>query len=473
MLFNSAEFLVFLPTVLFGYFLLPYRLRWIFLLLTSYYFYMSWRVEYVLLILLSTLFDYSVVLLMVRTGERKARRRLMWMSIVMNLGVLVFFKYFDFLMRSGNAVITSAGGGAPLPILDILLPVGISFYTFQSMAYVIDVYRGQQQPERHLGFFALFVCYWPQLVAGPIERSHEMLPKLKAFHAFDYQRTVHGLCRIAYGFFKKVVVADRLAIYVNEVYGHPEDFSSFTLIIATVFFAFQIYCDFSGYTDIAIGSAQIMGVQLVENFDRPYLSRSITEFWRRWHMSLSGWFRDYVYIPLGGSRVVKWRMYYNLFLTFLVSGLWHGANWTFVLWGAFHGLLLVGEKATEAGRLRLRTQTVLARIPRLVRWWSVGFTFSLVVLGWVFFRAKDFAHAMTVFRKLFFLELRFDTGELMAYNGPFNFAVSLLVIGLLLLSYRLPRDLKVRHSLAFLVVTGVVILLFGKGGHNDFIYFQF
>ncbi|MBP8074093.1 MAG: MBOAT family protein, partial [Bacteroidia bacterium] len=318
-----------------------------------------------------------------------------------------------------------------------------------------------------------FVCYWPQLVAGPIERAGNMLPKLKAHNAFDYDRTVQGLNRIAFGFFKKVVVADRLAVYVNEVYGHPQDFGTIAIAIAALFFAFQIYCDFSGYTDIAIGCARIMGVNLVENFDRPYLSRSITDFWRRWHMSLSGWFRDYVYIPLGGSRVIKWRMYYNLFLTFLVSGLWHGANWTFVIWGAFHGLLLVWEKLTENGRKKLRESAFVSKIPRIWALLTMALTFSLVVIGWVFFRSKNLGQATMVLKKLFVPDLHFNLGEVLGYNGPFNFAVSLLVIGLLLLSYLLPKDLKMRHNLAFLVVTGIVILLFGKGGSSDFIYFQF
>jgi alginate O-acetyltransferase complex protein AlgI len=472
-LFNSAEFLLFLPIVLIGYFLLPYRLRWIFVLLASYYFYMCWRIEYVLLIMFSTLYDYLVVRAMGATTNPNARTRLLWLSLGMNLGVLLFFKYFEFLMTSGNTLIATAGGGTPLPILHIILPVGISFYTFQSMAYAIDVYNGIKEPEKHLGYFALFVCYWPQLVAGPIERSGKMLPKLKAHNGFDYDRTVQGLNRIALGFFKKVVVADRLAIYVNEVYGHPQDFGTIAIVIAALFFAFQIYCDFSGYTDIAIGCAGIMGVPLTENFNRPYLSKSITEFWRRWHISLSSWFRDYVYIPLGGSRVVKWRLYYNLFLTFLVSGLWHGANWTFVVWGAFHGIFLVWEKITENGRKRLRTETFLAKIPGIVGITSIIITFALVVIGWVFFRAKTFHEAAIVLKKMFVPDLHFSMGEVMAFNGPFNFALSVGVVGLLLLSYLLPRDMKLRHSLAFLVVAGIVILLFGKGGHNDFIYFQF
>lgn len=473
MLFNSTQFLLFLPLALLGYFLMPYRLRWIFVLLCSYYFYMCWRIEYVLLIMFSTLFDYVVVRAMGAATDPKVRRRYLWASLGMNLGVLFFFKYFDFLMGSGNAVSGWLGGGAPFPILKILLPVGISFYTFQSMAYAIDVYKGDKEPERHLGFFALFVCYWPQLVAGPIERSGKMLPKLKADFAFDYDRTLIGLNRIALGFFKKVVVADRLAVYVNEVYGHPQDFGTIAIAIAVVFFAFQIYCDFSGYTDIAIGCARIMGVQLTENFNRPYLATSITEFWRRWHISLSSWFRDYVYIPLGGSRVVKWRMYYNLFLTFLVSGLWHGANWTFVIWGAFHGAFLVWERLTEAGRTKLKTQTILAKIPRLVNAWSLLVTFGLVLIGWVFFRAKNLGEAMTVLKQLTAMDFHMNLTEVMAFNGPFNFALSLLAIGLLLGTYLLPKDLKLRYNLAFLVSVGIVVLLMGKGGSSDFIYFQF
>lgn len=473
MLFNSAQFLLFLPIALIGYFLLPYRLRWIFVLLCSYFFYMCWRVEYVALILFSTVFDFYVVRAMGDSADPGRRQLLLWTSLGMNLSVLFFFKYFDFLMASGNGVVGWLGGAGPFPLLHILLPVGISFYTFQSMAYAIDVYKGQMKPERHLGHFALFVCYWPQLVAGPIERSGQMLPKLKADNAFDYDRTLIGLNRIAYGFFKKVVVADRLSVYVNEVYGHPKDFGTITIAITAVFFAFQIYCDFSGYTDIAIGCARIMGVQLSENFDRPYLSTSITEFWRRWHISLSSWFRDYVYIPLGGSRVVKWRMYYNLFLTFLVSGLWHGANWTFVIWGAFHGGFLVWEKWSEAGRTKVLTQTFLSKVPRLVHLWRMAFTFALVVIGWIFFRARDFSQATTVFKRLMALDFHFNLSEVMAFNGPFNFAISLLAIGLLLGSYLLPKDFKLRYNLAFLVTVSMVILLFGKGGHNDFIYFQF
>jgi alginate O-acetyltransferase complex protein AlgI len=473
MLFNSTQFLLFLPIALIGFFMMPLRQRWIYALLCSYYFYMCWRVEYVLLIMFSTLYDFYVVRAMDKVQDPRLRKRYLWASIGMNLSVLLFFKYFDFLMGTGNAVANIWAADAPFPLFHILLPVGISFYTFQSMAYAIDVYRGTKEAEQHLGIFALFVCYWPQLVAGPIERSGSMLGKLKSDAGFDYDRTVLGLNRIAYGFFKKVVVADRLSVYVNEVYGHPQDFGTLTIAITAVFFAFQIYCDFSGYTDIAIGCARIMGVNLTENFDRPYLSSSITEFWRRWHISLSSWFRDYVYIPLGGSRVVKWRMYYNLFLTFLVSGLWHGANWTFVIWGAFHGGFLVWERLTDPARTRLKTTTFLAKIPKTVRLLGIATTFFWVVIGWIFFRAKNFEQAITVFKRLFAMDFHFNLGEVMAFNGPFNFALSLLAIGLLLASYLLPKNLNLRYNLAFLATVGMVILLFGKGGHNDFIYFQF
>jgi alginate O-acetyltransferase complex protein AlgI len=472
MLFNSSQFLLFLPAVMVGYFLLPHKLRWLFVLICSYYFYMCWRVEYILIIAASTLIDYTVVRLMDNVGGGK-RRALLAVSLTMNLGLLFFYKYFDFVMASGNAISQAAGGGEPFPILKLLLPVGISFYSFQSMAYAIDVYRKTTTPEKHLGYFAMFVAYWPQLVAGPIERSRHMLPQYRKHFGFDYDRTVHALCRIAYGFFKKVVVADRLAVYVNEVYQHPQDFGTFPVLIGSVFFAIQIYCDFSGYTDIAIGSAQIMGVELSENFNRPYLSKSITEFWRRWHISLSSWFRDYVYIPLGGSRVLKWRMYYNLFITFLVSGLWHGANWTFVIWGGLHGVYLIVERLTEGGRLKLRTALRLDKVPRVSAILSVSITFTLVVIGWVFFRAKSLDEAFAVFGKVVHPDFNLNLSALMGYQGPFNFAVSLLAIGLLVASYWLPGNMKVRRSFLFLVAVFLVVLLFGKGGNNDFIYFQF
>lgn len=476
MLFNSGQFLIFLPVVIVLYFLFPQRLRWVFLLAASYFFYMAWRVEYIVLILASTIADYFIAQEIAKRRERKdnkVAKRLLWGSIFINLGILFSFKYLNFFTESVSQLAEFAGVGFSPPVLDVLLPVGISFYTFQTMSYTIDVYNGKVKPEKHFGIFALFVSFWPQLVAGPIERSSRLLPQFRKEMQFDMQRVVWGMNRMAYGFFKKVVVADRLAIYVNEVYDSPEEFSTIPLIIASIFFAFQIYCDFSGYTDIALGAAAIMGYTLVNNFDRPYLSRSIGEFWRRWHVSLSTWFKDYVYIPLGGNQVVRWRWYYNLFITFLVSGLWHGADWTFVVWGALHGGYMVWERLSEKPRHSLYQSLSLKKVNWLMRVGQVLVTFGLVVVGWIFFRAENMADALQVFKGIFALDLSLNTSMLMAYQGFYNFGLSFLAIGLLALSYFLPKDLKLRQSLVFILMITFLILLFGKGGEASFIYFQF
>ncbi len=341
------------------------------------------------------------------------------------------------------------------------------------MSYTIDVYNGKVAPEKHFGIFALFVSFWPQLVAGPIERSGRLLPQFREKQHFDRQRVIWGMNRMAFGFFEKVVVADRLAIYVNEVYSNPEGFSTIPLILASVFFAFQIYCDFSGYTNIALGAASIMGFKLVDNFNRPYLSRSVGEFWRRWHISLSTWFRDYVYIPLGGNRVVGWRWHYNLFITFLVSGLWHGADWTFVVWGALHGGYIVWEKISEKPRQRLYRGLSLQKVSGLVKVSQVLITFGLVTIGWIFFRADGMEDAIAIFNGIFKMDLSINTSMLMAYQGPYNFGLSILVIALLAFSSLLPKDLRIKHSLLFVVLVTGLILMIGKGGEASFIYFQF
>ena len=341
MLFNSLEFIIFFPIVVAAYFALKPKYRWILLLLASYYFYMAWNYKYIVLILISTTIDYFAGINIHRSNNPRTRKALLLVSLVANLGLLFFFKYFNFFGDSINYLFDKINIFYNIPAYHYLLPVGISFYTFQTMSYTIDIYNGKQEPERHFGRFALFVSFFPQLVAGPIERSVNLLPQFRKHYDFDYERVKNGILLMVWGFFKKVVIADRLAEYVNMVYNHPHDFGGLHNMIATFFFSFQIYCDFSGYSDIAIGSAMIMGYTLMTNFRRPYFSMSIREFWQRWHISLSTWFRDYVYIPLGGNRVVKWRWYYNLFITFLVSGLWHGAEWTFVIWGALHGFYLI------------------------------------------------------------------------------------------------------------------------------------
>lgn len=313
-----------------------------------------------------------------------------------NLGLLFFFKYFNFLSINLNKMFSSFAIPIASPVLDILLPVGISFYTFQTLSYTIDVYNRKIPAEKHFGYFALYVSFFPQLVAGPIERPQNLLPQLKIKHEFDYERVTYGLKLMAWGLFKKMVIADTLAIYVNKVYNNLPEYQGFVLVIATVFFTLQIYCDFSGYSDIAIGAARMLGIDLMKNFNAPYLATSIKDFWSRWHISLSTWFRDYVYIPLGGNRVDFSRQIFNLLVTFLLSGLWHGANWTFVVWGALHGFLLiletlydryVGKKLFEENKFVIVAKTVA--------------TFSVVAFAWIFFRANNIDDAFYVLVHMF------------------------------------------------------------------------
>lgn len=396
MLFNSIDFLVFFPVVCILFFALPPRRRWVLLLLASYWFYMSWKPEYAVLIALSTLVDYWCACRMAAIEQQQARRPLLYLSISVNLGMLFLFKYLGFFTGSVAGMMEMAGFSWAPPRLDILLPVGISFYTFQTMSYTVDVYWGRVKPEHHLGIFAVFVSFFPQLVAGPIERAGNLLPQFRATQHFDAERIASGLRLMAWGMFKKVVIADRLAVGVDHVYNDAMSFPGPVLALATLLFAFQIYCDFSGYSDIALGGARVLGFTLMTNFRSPYHSGSISEFWQRWHISLSTWFRDYVYIPLGGNRTVRWRWYHNLLLTFLISGLWHGAAWTFVVWGALHGAYLVLAIVTGPMRDRAATATGLARVPQLMRGINVAWTFLLVCLGWVFFRAADMSTGMHI-----------------------------------------------------------------------------
>lgn len=396
MLFNSLHYLLFFPAVVLIHFMLPQRFRWVFLLAASYYFYMCWKPEYIILIMASTLVDYYAALAMGRTDSRQKRKKFLILSLVTNLGLLFAFKYFNFFSDSTRAILQQFNIFYDSPVLDVLLPVGISFYTFQTLSYSISVYRGIHPPERHLGIFALYVAFFPQLVAGPIERSSHLLPQFTRTHRFEYERVRAGLQLAAWGMFKKVVIADRAALLVNTVYNSQGDFGPAQHVLATVFFAFQIYCDFSGYSDIAIGSAQVLGYDLMKNFDRPYFSKTISEFWSRWHISLSTWFRDYLYIPLGGNRVGKPRWYFNLMATFVVSGLWHGANWTFVIWGGLNGLYLVVETFTNSWRRRALAIFGLD----MSSWWykipAAGWTFALTCFAWIFFRANSTSDAFAI-----------------------------------------------------------------------------
>jgi D-alanyl-lipoteichoic acid acyltransferase DltB (MBOAT superfamily) len=397
MLFNSLEFMIFFPVVALVYFALPQRLRTGHLLLASCVFYMAFIPAYILILVVTIVVDYFAGIYIERsTGAR--RKRLLVLSIVVTSAILGVFKYFYFFTDNVIGMAGVFGWKLTGPAIDIILPIGLSFHTFQSLSYVIEVYRGNQKAERDFMTYATYVMFFPQLVAGPIERPQNLLPQFREHHSFDHARIVSGLKRMAWGFFKKLVIADRLALYVNDVFAAPQQHTGLQLTIATVFFAYQIYCDFSGYSDIAIGSARVLGFRLTENFNRPYASRSISEFWSRWHISLSSWFRDYVYIPLGGNRVSRRRHFLNLLITFSTSGLWHGANWNYVFWGALNGGYLI------AGQIKARLMAGVPRaaggafalvpVHRSVRHaLAVLGTFALVNIGWIFFRARTMADA--------------------------------------------------------------------------------
>lgn len=357
--FNSLEYAAFLPIVFALYWALPHKFRWVLLLISSYYFYMSWNPRYVVLILFTTAVSYAAALLLEKYRNRASRNVILAGTLISCLGVLFFFKYFNFASESVAAVARYFSFSMQPITLKLLLPVGISFYTFQTLSYVIDVYRGEVKAERNFGIYAAFISFFPQLVAGPIERTANLLPQIKSEKKFDYDLAMHGARQMLWGFFKKVAVADVAATYVNTAYDTLHSCTGFDLCAAILFFSMQIYCDFSGYSDIAIGTAKLFGINLMTNFKSPYFSTSIKEFWSRWHISLSTWFRDYVYIPLGGSRCSKLRNSFNLLVTFLASGLWHGANWTFVVWGGIHGGAQVVEKALGWDRKRRKNAGLL------------------------------------------------------------------------------------------------------------------
>ena len=400
MLFNSFQFLVFFPTITIAYFILPHRFRWALILAASCYFYMVFIPEYILILAFTITVDYLAGIGLESLKGRK-RKWLLIASLLANIGMLGFFKYFNFANENLEALANLIGWNYPISNLSFILPIGLSFHTFQSLSYTIEVYRGRQKAERHFGYLAMYVMFYPQLVAGPIERPQNILHQLHTEHKFEYRRVADGLKWMAWGMFKKVVIADRMALLVNPVYSSPTDYTGPALVFATLAFAIQIYCDFSGYSDIALGSAQVMGIKLMKNFDHPYFSKSISEFWQRWHISLSTWFRDYLYIPLGGNRTTKSRWIFNLFITFLISGLWHGANWTFVIWGGLHGLYVAFFRLTEKIWGRVSSALNIERFPRWANATSTLITFLLVTYAWIFFRADNIADAIYISKGMF------------------------------------------------------------------------
>ena len=443
------------------------------LLVASCFFYMFFKPVYILILAFTIVIDYVAGIMLENEPDKKKKKKYLVFSILANVGVLAVFKYYNFLDGSFTSLASLGGLKINIPYLSILLPIGLSFHTFQAMSYTIEVYRGHQKAERHFGIYALYVMFYPQLVAGPIERPQNMIHQFYARHQFNYNNAVHGLNLIVYGLFKKIVVADRLSEYVNQVYLNPGNSSSLSALIAVCFFSIQIYCDFSGYSDIARGTARVMGFDLMINFNRPYLSTSISEFWTRWHISLSTWFRDYLYIPLGGNRAGKWRMYRNLLIVFLVSGLWHGARWTFVVWGALHGMYTLFGLLTRTSWTKLAAATGFNRLPALQTILSRLVVFVLVTFAWIFFRAESFSKASAMIHKLFAGDYSSNLVQLSAEKGPLNLFLSFLVIGLLALSYKLPYDLKLKNSLPFLAITTFIIIILGKNAGAEFIYFQF
>lgn len=395
MLFNSFIFIVFFIAVSALYFVLPHKIRWILLLAASCIFYMAWNPKLIILILITIFINYTAALYIYKCKKQKGKKILI-LTLFIDFGLLFIFKYLGFM---NDTLLALFGDNWPIKALNIILPMGISFYTFQAASYTIDVYRGTIKPERHFGIFALFVMFFPQLVAGPIERSENLLPQFYEKHKFDFERIISGLRIMMWGFFKKIVIADRAATAVNAIYNSAQSYSGLYLVIATVLFAFQIYCDFSGYSDIAKGCARVLGFRLMDNFKNPYLSGSIKEFWRRWHISLSTWFMDYIYIPLGGNRAGKLKKYRNLIVTFLISGLWHGANWTFVLWGGIHGIYQVVGQMTYGFRTKVKKALHIydSFIGKLM---STIVTFGLVCIGWVLFRANTISDAFYILEHL-------------------------------------------------------------------------
>jgi len=471
MSFATLHFLAFLALVSGLYFALRGRGRLPLLLLASLYFYMVWRPVYVLLLLASISCDYAAALVMARTSRPGVRRSALLASLGVNLAILVVFKYANFLLAQAALVFPQASSA----YLRLVLPLGISFYTFQAMSYAIDVYRGSLAAERSYFRYALFVIFFPQLVAGPIERAGHLLPQLREYHSFDPARVTSGLRLILWGLVKKMVVADNLAGFVDRAYAAPEHFSGPSLLLASVLFAYQIYCDFSGYSDIAVGSARVLGVDLMANFDRPYSAASIGEFWHRWHISLSTWFRDYVYVPLGGNRCGARRQYENIFVTFCLSGLWHGANWTFLAWGAYHGALVVAQYATVEWRKRLYAACGLEGRDRLRHALQVVATFVLVNVGWILFRAPSLGAAWSVLTGVFS-----GRDGLAAFTAQ-EVAAALALMAAVELGQALqgsdPREIPVPAHYVLrwgvYLLLGVVLLNLGVDKTVPFIYFEF
>lgn len=477
MLFNSLVFAIFLPLVYVVYWALGsprVRAQNALLLIASYIFYGWWDYRFLALVFGSSLVDYLVSLGLARTEAIRRRRWLLSISLTVNLGTLAFFKYFNFFVDSAVALLQSVGLSASMPVLHVILPVGISFYTFQTLSYAIDVYRRELTPTKDpIAFFA-FVSFFPQLVAGPIERASALLPQFLERRVFQMAAAKDGLRQMLWGFFKKVVIADNIAPYVSRVFGHPDNFGAPGLAIGAILFAFQIYCDFSGYSDIAIGCGRLFGIRLMRNFAYPYFARDVAEFWRRWHISLSTWFRDYLYIPLGGNRGSIPKQARNVFVTFTLSGLWHGASWTFVVWGFLHSLFYLPLLLRKKRRRNVGPIDEGRYLPRLGTMVAIATTFTVTTLAWVFFRAKSLGEAMAYFGRA--VSHPVDAAGLKSLVLPLSACVALAVIEWVRRDTQHVLEIQslpvaVRWAIYYAIIAG--LLFFGKLANEPFIYFQF
>ena len=481
MLFNSISFAIFLPLVFLFYWFFTnknLKVQNLFLLVSSYFFYACWDWRFLFLLIFSTFLDYFAGIKIAESDNKKHKKNWLWLSIVVNLGFLGVFKYYNFFSSSLSDALLLLGVKDNFGTLQFILPVGISFYTFHGLSYVIDIYNNKIKPEKNIVDYSVFVSFFPLLVAGPIERATHLLPQIRRRREFDYNKAVDGLRQVLWGLFKKVVIADQCAEYANQIFNNSTDYSGSTLVLGALFFTFQIYGDFSGYSDIALGTARLFGIELLRNFAFPYFSRDIAEFWRRWHISLSSWFKDYLYIPLGGSKGGVMMRIRNTFIIFLVSGFWHGANWTFIVWGFLNALFIMPSIIFNTNRNNLEIVAKGKYLPNFKDLFSIGITFSLTVFAWIFFRANNMEHAIQYISEIlspsFFTLPYFE-------NGTLALPIIILVIFFMVIEW-LGREGKyaieniqtknkiVRWTFYYILVTLIFVF---AGSDQQFIYFQF
>ncbi len=483
MLFNSIDFAIFLPIVFILYWFFAHKklkLQNFIIVVASYLFYGWWDWRFLSLILFSTIVDYTIGLKLSNEENHLKRKALLWISILVNLGFLGFFKYYNFFIDNFTTVFSFFGTDLEVNSLNIILPVGISFYTFQTLSYTIDVYRRKLEPTKDFIIFSAFVSFFPQLVAGPIERATHLLPQFYKKRTFDYSKAVDGIRHILWGLFKKIVIADNCAEYANQIFNNSENLNGSTLVLGALFFTFQIYGDFSGYADIAIGTSRLFGFDLSKNFSFPYFSRNVAEFWRRWHISLSTWFRDYLYIPLGGSRGGTWMKIRNTFAIFIVSGFWHGANWTFIVWGALNAIYFLPLLLTNKNRNNIETVAQGRIFPTIKEFLSMLLTFGLTIFAWIFFRAKNIEHAISYISEILspslFLKPNFEGID------SSSTTIIILVFIFILVEWKGREDkyaieklgIKWKRPIRYAMYYLIIIAIFWFGGSKQqFIYFQF